>query len=75
MAGLLDDKACFAVRLRNLWEFLVIAGDDPILPSSLLPEDWPRPKAESLSAEVQRVLAEPAEGFFDTIYVTGGRSV
>jgi phenylacetic acid degradation operon negative regulatory protein len=69
-AGLLDDEACFATRMRNLWEFWDIAQDDPILPPVLLPQDWPRSKAESLSVEVQRVLFEPAERFFDTIYVT-----
>ena len=69
-AGLLDDKACFAIRLQNLLEFHAIARDDPILPSFLLPEDWPRSEAESLSVEVQRVLAEPAERYFDTIYKT-----
>ena len=76
-AGLLDDEACFAIRLRNLCKFLVIASDDPILPSLLLPEGWPRSEAESLSAEVQRVLAEPAERYLDTIYQTtqkGGES-
>jgi phenylacetic acid degradation operon negative regulatory protein len=69
-AGLLNDKACFAIRLQNLWEMYAIARDDPILPSSLLPEGWPRSEAESLSVEVQRVLAEPAERYFDTIYKT-----
>jgi DNA-binding transcriptional regulator PaaX len=69
-AGLLDDKACFAIRLRNLWEFYAIARDDPILPSSLLPEGWPRSEAKPLSVEVQRVLAEPPERYFDTIFKT-----
>jgi DNA-binding transcriptional regulator PaaX len=40
------------------------------LPSSLLPEGWLRSGAESLSVEVQRVLAEPAGRYFDTIYRT-----
>lgn len=71
-AGLLDDEACFATRMRNLWELWDIAQDDPILPPSLLLEDWPRPRAESLSVEVQRVLFAPAERFFDTIYETTG---
>ncbi|MGD9101834.1 MAG: PaaX family transcriptional regulator C-terminal domain-containing protein, partial [Anaerolineae bacterium] len=71
-AGLLDDEACFATRMRNLWEFWYIAQDDPILPPALLPEDWPRPRAASLSVEVQHVLFEPAERFFDAIYVATG---
>lgn len=68
--GQLDDEACFATRLQNLWVFASIANDDPILPPSLLPEDWPRPRAQSLCGELQRVLTEPAERFFDSIYET-----
>ena len=67
-AGLLDDEACFATRLQNLWEYLVVARDDPILPSSLLPADWPRPQAQSLCEQLQRMLTEPAERFFVSIY-------
>jgi phenylacetic acid degradation operon negative regulatory protein len=69
-ADLLDEQACFVTRLRNLWEFFAIARDDPVLPMALLPADWPRPEAESLSAEIQHVLTKPAERFFDTIYET-----
>jgi phenylacetic acid degradation operon negative regulatory protein len=68
--GQLDDEACFATRLQNLWAFGNIAMDDPILPPALLPEDWPRPQAQRLCGELQRVLAEPAERFFDSIYET-----
>jgi phenylacetic acid degradation operon negative regulatory protein len=68
--GRLDDEACFANRLQNLWAFGSIAGDDPILPPSLLPKDWPRPQAQLLCGELQQVLTEPAERFFDSIYET-----
>jgi phenylacetic acid degradation operon negative regulatory protein len=69
-AGLLDNEACFATRMRNLWEIYAIAKDDPILPPALLPEDWPRFEALELSAQVRHVLSAPAELFFDTIFVT-----
>jgi phenylacetic acid degradation operon negative regulatory protein len=68
--GQLDDEACFVTRLQNLWAFGSIAGDDPILPPSLLPEDWPRPQAQLLCGELQQVLTGPAERFFGSIYET-----
>jgi phenylacetic acid degradation operon negative regulatory protein len=68
--GQLDDEACFAIRLQNLSAFGSIARDDPILPPSLLPEEWPRPQAQSLCGELQRVLTAPAERFFDSIFET-----
>jgi phenylacetic acid degradation operon negative regulatory protein len=69
-AGQLDDEACFATRMQNLWEIYAVARDDPILPPALLPEDWPRFEAVELSAQVRHVLSAPAERFFDTIYET-----
>jgi phenylacetic acid degradation operon negative regulatory protein len=67
-AGLLDDEVCFAIRLRNIWELMIIARDDPILPSSLLSKDWPRSGAVSICEGLQQALTAPAERFFDTIY-------
>jgi phenylacetic acid degradation operon negative regulatory protein len=71
-AGLLDDEECFACRLRSISGFVPIILEDPALPASLLPEDWPRPKAQLLAQELQQALAEPAERFFDSIYETTG---
>ena len=71
-AGRLEDRACFAIRLESLWGFYAVAGEDPVLPPELLPQDWPRLKAEELSVTIQRALAEPAGRFFDTIYETIG---
>jgi len=68
--GQLDDEACFASRLQNLLTFVRMTGDDPVLPPALLSEDWPRPQAQQLCGELQRVLIEPAERFFDSIYET-----
>jgi len=70
-AGALDDEACFAARLQSLIDFVSITLDDPALPPSLLPEDWPRPSAQLLFKELLQVLTEPAERFFDTIYRKG----
>jgi phenylacetic acid degradation operon negative regulatory protein len=71
-AGRLEERVCFAVRLENLWDFYAIASEDPILPPDLLPEDWPRLRAEELSVQIRYVLAEPANGFFETLYETIG---
>jgi len=46
--GALDDEECFAARLRSLIDFVSITLEDPALPLSLLPEDWPRPSAQLL---------------------------
>jgi len=69
-ASRLDDRTSFAVRLENLWGFYAVASEDPVLPPDLLPRDWPRLRAEELSINIQRLLAEPANRFFETIYVT-----
>jgi phenylacetic acid degradation operon negative regulatory protein len=71
-ASRLEDRACFAIRLENLWGFYAVASEDPVLPPDLLPEDWPCLEAEELSVKIQRALAEPAERFFETIYETIG---
>lgn len=73
-AGLLDNEECFATHLRSLINFVAITLDDPALPSSLLPEDWPRPSAQLLFEEIKQALAEPAERFFETIYRTKGEA-
>jgi phenylacetic acid degradation operon negative regulatory protein len=69
-AGRLEDRTCFAMRLENLWSFYAVAREDPVLPADLLAEDWPRPRAEELVVKIQRVLAEPANRFFEKIYET-----
>lgn len=71
-ASQLNDRACFATRLENLWDFYAVASEDPVLPPDLLPKDWPRLRAEELSVEIRHVLAEPADRFFETIYETIG---
>jgi len=71
-ASRLEDRACFAIRLENLWGFYAVASEDPVLPPDLLPADWPRLRAEELSVKIQRALAEPASRFFETIYETVG---
>ena len=71
-AGRLEDRACFATRRENLGGFYAIAKEAPVLPPDLLPEDWPRPRAQELSVRIQRLLAKPASRFFQTIYETIG---
>jgi phenylacetic acid degradation operon negative regulatory protein len=69
-AGLLDDEACFANRLRSIVEYVPIVFEDPALPAALLPPDWPRPTAQARALELQQALAEPAERYFDSFYET-----
>jgi phenylacetic acid degradation operon negative regulatory protein len=66
--GDLDDKSCFATRLRSLFHFVGITLEDPGLPAILLPESWPRPAGQKLFKQLQHSLAEPAERFFDHVY-------
>jgi len=66
----LTNEACFTLRLRSLFEFVAITLEDPGLPSTLLPVDWPHPEALTLYKESRDMLAEPAERFFDDIYET-----
>lgn len=73
-AGILDDEQCFAARLRSLIDFITITLEDPALPSSFLPEDWPRPSAQLLFKELLQALTGPAKRFFDTIYETRGET-
>ncbi len=73
-AGSLEDKHCFAHQLRCLCEFVAITLEDPILPLHLLPEDWPRPTAQTLFKQLQCACDEPANRFFDSIYRTIGGS-
>ncbi|MFX1412000.1 MAG: PaaX family transcriptional regulator C-terminal domain-containing protein [Promethearchaeota archaeon] len=68
--GTLDDKACFVARFQSLYEFIAITLEDPALPPSLLPKDWPRPIAQALFKELSHALSERAERFFDAIYET-----
>lgn len=64
----LDNEDCFVLHLQSLFEFMSIIIEDPALPSALLPEDWPRPAAQSLYVRLRQLLAEPAGRFFDEIY-------
>lgn len=65
--GDMDDEECFATRLHSFCEFVPIAIDDPALPSALLPEDWPRPRAQTLLGQLQKSMSSPSRKFFDAI--------
>jgi phenylacetic acid degradation operon negative regulatory protein len=66
----LDNEDCFVLHMQSLFEFMSIIIEDPALPPVLLPEDWPRPDAQSLYLRLRQLLAEPAGHFFDEIYET-----
>ena len=66
----LNNEDCFALQMQSLFEFMSIIIEDPALPPVLLPEDWPRPAAQSLYLKLRQNLLEPAEDFFDEIYET-----
>ncbi len=67
-AGEMDDGGCFAAQMQSLCDFVTLALDDPRLPATLLPADWPRPVAQHLFEELQRTTAGPAEQFFNSIF-------
>lgn len=71
-AGNLEEASCFAVQLCSLCHFVALTLDDPGLPDPLLPESWPRPRAQACLKAIQRFFNEPAESFFDAIYRTRG---
>lgn len=61
---------------KSLVELMSIIIEDPALLPDLLPEDWPRPAAQSSYLSLRQLLAEPARHFFDepcdTIEAFGG---
>jgi phenylacetic acid degradation operon negative regulatory protein len=66
----LQDDECFALRFQSLFELMTIIIEDPTLPTTLLPEAWPRPAALSVYEDIRHRIAEPAERFFDKINMT-----
>jgi phenylacetic acid degradation operon negative regulatory protein len=66
-----NDEKCFAFRLQSLFHLIAIILEDPGLPSALLPEDWPLPSSQAQYASLREEFKEPAERFFNEIFITG----
>jgi phenylacetic acid degradation operon negative regulatory protein len=73
-SGQLSQEASFANQLLSLCDFVAVNLEDPALPASLLPQDWPRPAARTLFKTLQHLLREPAACFFREIAVIQGGS-
>lgn len=60
-------KEAFALRFASMFEFFRISWDDPALPLSLVPADWPGEEARRIAEKLARKLTPAAsryaEGF------------
>lgn len=59
--GAPDTLACLVVRVLLIHEYRRIVLRDPLLPSALLPEDWPGHQARALCATIYAAVADPAD--------------
>lgn len=70
-AARIGPESAFAARMQLQAEWLSIARADPLLPSSLLPIEWPAAEAEKLFRVVDAALARASitieAGMLDTI--------
>lgn len=64
----MSDEDCFVERTKLVHEYRKFLFVDPGLPEELLPEKWLGKHAASLFADYYRVLAGPANRFFEKIF-------
>ncbi|MBI3734474.1 MAG: phenylacetic acid degradation operon negative regulatory protein PaaX [Chloroflexi bacterium] len=63
-----EDRHCFAQRFMLTHEYRRFPYRDPRLPAELLPADWRGADAQSLFQTYHRLLADPANRYFDAIF-------
>jgi phenylacetic acid degradation operon negative regulatory protein len=59
--GAPDDLACLVVRILLIHEYRRIVLRDPLLPTPLLPSDWPGRQAHDLAAAIYAAVADSAD--------------
>lgn len=64
----MSDENCFVERTKLVHEYRKFLFIDPGLPKDLLPEKWLGRHAASLFADYYRVLAGPANRFFENVF-------
>jgi phenylacetic acid degradation operon negative regulatory protein len=62
------DRKAFALRFAVMFEFFRISWDDPGLPLSLVPPDWPGEEARALAWRLIRVLTPRARRYAETFF-------
>lgn len=67
-SGLLSDAQCFVERTNLVHEYRKFLFIDPGLPKELLPEMWSGTHSAHLFAQYYKLLAEPANRFFEHIF-------
>jgi phenylacetic acid degradation operon negative regulatory protein len=60
-------REAFALRFAFMFEFFRISWDDPALPASLLPADWPGEDARGVADRLMRALLPGAIDFADAV--------
>jgi phenylacetic acid degradation operon negative regulatory protein len=60
-------REAFALRFAFMFEFFRISWDDPSLPTSLLPPEWPGEEARSLAERLMQALLPGAITFGDLV--------
>jgi phenylacetic acid degradation operon negative regulatory protein len=61
----LSDTDAFTARILLIHHYRRVVLHDPLLPSALLPEDWPGRAARQLCGEIYRGLLDPSEQWLD----------
>jgi len=62
-----SDVEAFRLRFEVVLRFLRVAWDDPDLPSTLLPDDWPGTAAREMAAELYERFLPGARRFGDAV--------
>jgi phenylacetic acid degradation operon negative regulatory protein len=62
------DRLAFATRFAVMFEFFRISWDDPGLPLSLVPPDWPGEEARALAWRLTRILAPMARRYAERFF-------
>ncbi len=61
-------EACFVQLFELILDYLNLGFADPNLPPDLLPDAWAAWEAETLYREHRKLLTEPANRFFDSVF-------
>jgi phenylacetic acid degradation operon negative regulatory protein len=61
----LTDADAFTARVLLIHHYRRVVLRDPLLPATLLPEDWPGRAARELCGEIYRGLLPPSEQWLD----------
>lgn len=69
--GEMTDGQCFVERTILVHEYRKFLFIDPGFPEELLPEKWLGDSAASLFSDYYKVLAEPANRFFESVFREG----